>query len=109
MKSVFPFLSATLLSLSSFSAFAADAASDVIVMEDFESTAVGAIPDGFTKSGSIGVSEDGGHSGKRALRIEPAVKGGRFITLAPEKVAALGGEHWGRMYYKVKTPTPLPF
>jgi hypothetical protein len=26
----------------------------------------------------------------------------------PEKVAALGGEHWGRLYYKVKLPAPLP-
>ena len=48
------------------------------------------------------------HSGTHALRIEPAVKGGRFISLDPAKVAELGGEHWGRMYFKVKTPTPLP-
>lgn len=82
--------------------------SDVIVSESFESTAVGAIPDGFTKTGAIGVAEGVAHSGHRALQIEPAVKGGRFISLAPDKVAALGGEHWGRLYYKVKTPTPLP-
>ena len=80
----------------------------VIVSEDFESTPVGAIPAGFTKTGAIGVEEGVAHSGTHALKIEPAVKGGRFISLAPDKVAALGGEHWGRLYYKVKTPTPLP-
>src|SRR4051812_45740844 len=82
--------------------------SGVIVSENFESTAAGAIPDGFTKTGAIGVEEGVAHSGKHALQIEPAVKGGRFITLAPDKVAALGGEHWGRLYYKVKTPAPPP-
>lgn len=79
-----------------------------IVAEDFESTAVGAIPAGFTKTGSIGVAEGVAHSGKRALKIEPAVKGPRFISLAPDKVAALGGEHWGRLYFKVQTPAPGP-
>lgn len=84
------------------------AAPGVIMSENFESTAVGAIPAGFTKTGEIGVEEGVAHSGTHALKIEPAVKGGRFISLDPEKVAALGGEHWGRMYFKVKTPTPLP-
>ena len=80
----------------------------VIVADDFESTPVGAIPAGFTKTGDIGVEAGVAHSGTHALKIEPAVKGGRFISLAPDKVAALGGEHWGRLYFKVKTPTPLP-
>lgn len=80
----------------------------IILSDDFESTPVGAIPAGFTKTGEIGVEEGVAHSGKRALKVEPAVKGGRFISVAPDKVAALGGEHWGRLYYKVKTPTPMP-
>jgi len=69
----------------------------VIVSEDFESTAAGAIPAGFTKTGEIGVEEGVAHSGTHALEVKPAVRGGRFISLAPDKVAALGGEHWGRM------------
>lgn len=106
MKPIYACFSAALIALSANSSFAAS--SDVIVAEDFESVAVGAIPAGFTKTGAIGVAEGVAHSGKKALKIEPAVKGGRFISLAPDKVAALGGEHWGRMYFKVKTPTPLP-
>jgi hypothetical protein len=70
----------------------------VIVSEDFESTPAGAIPAGFTKTGDIAVEQGVAHSGTHALRIEPAVKGGRFISLDPGKVAALGGEHWGRLY-----------
>jgi len=80
----------------------------VIVADDFESTAVGAIPAGFTRTGEIAVEEGVAHSGKHALLVEHSVRGGRFINLAPDKVAALGGEHWGRFYFKVKTPAPLP-
>ncbi len=87
---------------------AGHSAPGVILSEDFETTAAGAIPAGFTKTGEIGVEEGVAHSGKRALKVEPAVNGGRFISLAPDKVAALGGEHWGRMYFKMKTPTPMP-
>ena len=107
MKHVLSCLSAVFLAYASTPTLA-QGASDVVVIEDFESTAVGAIPQGFTKTGAIGVADDVAHSGHHSLKIEPAVKGGRFITLAPDKVAALGGEHWGRLYFKVKTPAPLP-
>ena len=79
-----------------------------VMSENFESVAVGEIPAGFTKTGNIAVQEGVAHSGKKALRIEPQVRGGRYISLDPAKVAELGGEHWGRMYFKIKTPTPLP-
>jgi hypothetical protein len=79
-----------------------------VVSEDFESTPVGQIPKGFTKTGAIGVAEDSAHGGKHSLKIDPAEKGGRFISLPADKVAALAGEHWGRFYYKVKLPAPLP-
>jgi hypothetical protein len=79
-----------------------------IVADDFESTAVGAIPAGFTKTGELGVEEGVAHSGKHALMIQPGVRGGRSIDLAPDKLAALGGAHWGRLYYKIKSPAPLP-
>jgi hypothetical protein len=84
------------------------AAPSAIVSEDFESTAVGAIPAGFTKTGELGVEEGVAHSGKHALMIQPGVRGGRSIDLAPDKLAALGGAHWGRLYYKIKMPAPLP-
>jgi hypothetical protein len=79
-----------------------------VMAENFENVAVGEIPAGFTRTGNIAVQEGVAHSGTKALRIEPQVRGGRFISLDPAKVAELGGEHWGRMYFKIKTPTPLP-
>jgi hypothetical protein len=101
-------VSIALLILASTRVFADPAPADLILSEDFESTPVGQIPKGFTKNGALGVAEDAAHSGRKSLRIEPAVKGARVITLTGEKLAAIGGMHWGRLYYKVKLPTPLP-
>lgn len=79
-----------------------------IISEDFESTAAGAIPQGFTKTGAVAVVDDVAHSGKHSLRMDPAVKGGRKITASGPELAKIGGEHWGRLYYKVKLPVPDP-
>jgi len=108
MNRLFSSAGVALLAFAVGQGLAQAASSDIVVNEDFESTPVGAIPKGFVKTGEIGVEEGVAHSGTHALKIEPAVKGGRFITLAPDKVAALGGEHWGRLYYKVATPAPSP-
>ncbi|MDB6118627.1 MAG: hypothetical protein JWO08_2408 [Verrucomicrobiaceae bacterium] len=80
----------------------------LVLSEDFDSTPVGEIPTGFTKAGAVGVTEETAHSGKKCLRIEPAVKGGRKIIKQGPEITALGGEHWGRLYMKVKLPTPVP-
>src|SRR5438270_541762 len=84
------------------------AAPAVIVTEDFEKVAVGAIPAGFTKTGAIAVAEGVAHSGTHALKVEPALRGGRFVTLPTDVVDKLGGEQWGRLYYKVQLPAPSP-
>ncbi len=75
---------------------------------DFEATPVGEIPKGFTKSGAVGVVDDVAHSGKKSLRMEASVNGARRITLKGDVVAALGGQHWGRLYFKVQLPAPVP-
>jgi len=84
------------------------AAPKLILSEDFESTPVGEIPKGFTKTGNVSVTEETSHSGKKCLRMEPAEKGARKITKTGPEIAALGGQHWGRLYLKVKLPTPVP-
>lgn len=76
--------------------------------EDFESTAVGAIPDGFTATGKVAVADDFAASGKKSLRIEAAPRGPRRITLQGDILTKLGGQFWGRLYYRVQTPHPLP-
>lgn len=78
------------------------------VVFDFENTPVGQIPAGFTKTGDVGVVDDVAHTGHKSLRMNPAERGPRRITLKGDVVSALGGEHWGRLYFKVKLPTPTP-
>lgn len=87
---------------------AADPAPKLILAEDFEGTAVGAIPAGYTKDGAVAVVDDVSHSGRKSLRLEPAVRGGRRINRTGAEIDALGGEHWGRLYFRVKLPTPPP-
>src|SRR4051812_3206586 len=99
--------SAALVLLAS-SALAQSPSAKILLAEDFESTPTGAIPQGFTKTGAVGVVDDVAHTGKHSLRMEPALKGGRKITKTGPVVAALGGQHWGRLYYKVKQPVPAP-
>jgi hypothetical protein len=97
-----------LLSLSTATMALAEAAKPII-SEDFENVPVGEIPKGFTKTGAVSVANDVAHSGKQSLRLEPALKGGRTITKpAGPELAALGGQFWGRLYFKVKLPVPEP-
>jgi hypothetical protein len=79
-----------------------------ILVEDFESTEVGKLPAGFKAAGAVAVADDFAHTGKKSLRIEAAPRGARRMTLQGDKVAALGGTFWGRLYYRVQTPFPLP-
>ncbi|HEX8916414.1 MAG TPA: hypothetical protein VF796_28945, partial [Humisphaera sp.] len=81
----------------------------LLVSIDFESTPVGQIPPGFTKTGSVAVVDDVAHSGKRSLRMDAAANGPRRITVKDEALMkALGPSHWGRLYFKVQLPTPVP-
>ena len=80
----------------------------LLLSEDFESTPVGEVPRGFTKTGAVAVVDDVSHSGKKSLRMDAATNGPRRITLKGDIVTALGGEHWGRLYFKVKLPAPTP-
>jgi len=81
----------------------------LLLVVDFEDTQPGQIPKGFTKSGAVGVAEDTAHTGARALRMEAVVNGARRITINDKALmTALGGDHWGRLYFKVQLPTPTP-
>jgi hypothetical protein len=80
----------------------------IYLFEDFETTDVGKIPKGYTMKGSVGVVDDVAHSGKRSLRLNAAVSGARQIVKQGADIAAIGGQHWGRLFYKVQLPSPLP-
>src|SRR5258708_2325529 len=80
-----------------------------ILYEDFEGTSPGSVPKGFQKDGKVGVAADAAHSGRQALRIEAAATGARRITISSKDIMAqLGGQHWGRLYFKVQQPSPQP-
>ncbi len=78
----------------------------IVLMEDFENTPAGEIPKGYTKQGAVAVDDTVAHSGKHSLRMDAAVNGPRRITTKSEALASLGGQHWGRLYFKVETPAP---
>jgi len=84
-------------------------ASSLPICEDFEGTAGGQIPTGWTKSGSVEVVTDQAFRGTHSLRVNAATNGARRITRSGAPVTALGGSHWGRIYYRVQTPTPGVF
>ena len=74
--------------------------------EDFEATAPGASPVGWTAHGAASVAEDQANRGKRALKISPADNGERRIY---HDTGALAAQHWGRLYYRVQLPVPTAF
>ena len=80
-----------------------------ILYEDFESTNPGGAPKGFQKDGKVGVAADAANSGRQSLRIEAAANGPRRITISNKDIMTqLGGQHWGRLYFKVQQPSPVP-
>jgi hypothetical protein len=84
------------------------AASTRIVCEDFESTAVGAIPMGWTRVGATslsGVDAAQAARGIHSLKLDAVANGPRRITFP---AASFGSAHWGRIFYKVQTPAPTP-
>jgi hypothetical protein len=78
------------------------------ICEDFEGTADGMVPSGWTKSGNAGTASDAAHRGTKSLKIDAATNGARRMRLEGSRVAMLGGTHWGRIFYKVQTPAPRP-
>jgi hypothetical protein len=76
-----------------------------LLCEDFESTAVGAIPSGWTKSGSPAVADDQAARGQRSLKLPGGDKGAGRILRSAE---AFGGAHFGRVFYRVNVPAPVP-
>jgi len=78
------------------------------ICEDFEDVADGAVPSGWTKSGDAAAASDQAHRGEKSLKIGAAANGARRMRLTGSRVTMLGGTHWGRVFYKVSTPAPVP-
>ncbi|HKQ68125.1 MAG TPA: hypothetical protein VJT73_02235 [Polyangiaceae bacterium] len=83
------------------------AASPYLICEDFEGTAEGAVPSGWTKHGGASVSaSDPAARGTHSLKITAAANGERRIYTDANKV---GSGHWGRIFYRVELPVPTVF
>ena len=81
--------------------------------EDFESADDGQLPPGWTpvsgwNQGQAVVTSSEHHTGQRALASAVAVNGQPRAGHSLSSLGATAGTHWGRIFYKVKTPFPLP-
>jgi hypothetical protein len=77
-----------------------------LICENFEATAEGAIPGGWTKHGNASVAADQSARGAHSLKITAADNGERRIYTDGAK---LGSGHWGRIFYRVEVPVPTVF
>lgn len=84
--------------------------------EDFESSTVGAVPTGWTSfkgyNGTIGatdqaVASDAAHSGTKSLKSIAAAQGSARVQLALSSLGATASKHWGRIFYKVQSPSAV--
>jgi len=86
---------------------AACAGHDWLLCEDFEATALGAVPSAWTRHGELAAVDDSdAHGGSRALKLGPAANAERRIY---HDAKLLGSAHWGRIFFKVQTPVPDAF
>lgn len=77
------------------------------ICEDFESTDLGAPPEGWTKHGEAsGVDDSEARHGQRSLKLGAIPVWERRIH---HDATMLGASHWGRIYYKVGLPVPDAF
>jgi hypothetical protein len=74
-----------------------------LVCEDFEATAEGSVPTGWTKQGEIAVALGQAKSGTKSIMIGATENGPRRIA---RSATALGAAHWGRLFYRVQLPVP---
>jgi hypothetical protein len=77
-----------------------------LLCESFESTAVGAIPKGWTREGDVtlsGVDDKEAARGTHALKLGAADNGARRIDFP---ATTFGAAHWGRIFYKLQLPVP---
>jgi hypothetical protein len=84
------------------------AAGNFAICEDFESTAVGAIPTGWTKEGTwatVVTAADkarGSHSLQISVGVDNNTRG--FLNKTAAQLGPLASKHYGRIFYKLENP-----
>jgi hypothetical protein len=84
--------------------------------EDFETGTVGGIPTGWTalngygsdSAKGVGLATGEHHSGSMALQSTSMVPGEERVQKSLAALGATATKHWGRIFYKVQSPAPLP-
>lgn len=81
--------------------------------EDFESASVGALPSGWSAvsgwgSGGTTVADDEHHGGSKSLKSGPGPNGQPRAGRSLSALGATANKHWGRIFYKVKSPASIP-
>ena len=84
--------------------------------EDFESGTVGGFPTGWTglngygadSMRGVGLANDQAHSGAMALKSSSMVPGEQRAQRSLSSLGATATKHWGRIFYKVISPSPKP-
>jgi hypothetical protein len=81
--------------------------------EDFESSTVNMTPNGWTVLNGYGstppttvVAADAFHSGSHSLKTSSNVAGASRVEKALSGIGTTAGTHWGRIFFKVKSPAP---
>ena len=84
--------------------------------DDFESGTVGGFPTGWTglngygadSMRGVGLANDQAHSGAMALKSSSMVPGEQRAQHSLSALGATATKHWGRIFYKVISPSPKP-
>jgi hypothetical protein len=84
--------------------------------DDFESGTVGGFPTGWTALNGfgtdamrgVGLANDQAHSGAMALKSSSMVAGEQRVQRSLSALGATAAKHWGRIFYKVVSPPPMP-
>lgn len=96
--------SSSVISSSSSSAIGSGCGNGTIFCLDFEDVTPGTVPAGFTREGnSLDVVQgQEARSGNRSVKFTST----NYSNSGYFKKASVTGKHWGRLYYKMKTPVP---
>ena len=84
--------------------------------EDFETGTVGAFPTGWTALNGygtdsmrgVGLASDDAHSGAMSLKSSSMIPGEQRVQHSLAALGATATKHWGRIFYKVISPSPRP-
>jgi hypothetical protein len=84
--------------------------------EDFETGTVGGLPTGWTAldgyggdaAKGVGLANDQFRSGSMSLKSDSMTPGEERIQKSLASLGATASKHWGRIFYKVQSPAPLP-